>query len=84
MKVAVRFFASLREATGCADIALELRPDADFALLCRELCGRLGAHALDALLAANVRVARNQTFEQPPFALRDGDEVAFLPPVTGG
>jgi molybdopterin synthase sulfur carrier subunit len=84
VKVAVRFFASLREATGCADLALELSPGADFAVLCRELCGRLGTQALDALLAANVRVARNHTLEQPPFALHDGDEVAFLPPVTGG
>ncbi|MBX3707280.1 MAG: MoaD/ThiS family protein [Pseudomonadales bacterium] len=84
VRVEVRFFASLREATGCPALALELPAGADFAALCAVLADRLGPAALEALTAGNVRVARNQTLATPPFALADGDEVAFLPPVTGG
>lgn len=84
MKVEVRFFASLKEATGCAGLLLELPRGADFVQLCDALAARFGTAALDALRADNVRVARNQTLAEPPFELADGDEVAFLPPVTGG
>ena len=33
---------------------------------------------------AVVRAAVNQEFAQPDTPVRDGDEVAFFPPVTGG
>ena len=84
MRVEVRFFASLKDAAGCPGVSLDLSEGADYAQLCRALDGRLGAAAVEALRATNVRVARNQTLEEPPFTLCDGDEVAFLPPVTGG
>jgi molybdopterin synthase sulfur carrier subunit len=84
MRVNVRFFASLREAAGSAGFAVDLPAGADFTALCAALGARLGDKALAALSGENVRVARNQTLAEPPFALADGDEVAFLPPVTGG
>ena len=84
INVEVRFFASLREVTGCGALAVDLPAGADFAGLCAALAQRFDAQAMAALLAGNVRVARNQTLATPPFALADGDEVAFLPPVTGG
>ena len=84
MKVAVRFFASLNDATGCADLALVLPASAGFDDLCQALAEQLAPAGLAAIRAANVRVARNQSLEEPPFQLADGDEVAFLPPVTGG
>ncbi len=84
MRVAVRFFASLKDVTGCAGLELALPASADFDDLCQALARQLAPAALTAIRAANVRVARNQSLEEPPFPLADGDEVAFLPPVTGG
>jgi molybdopterin synthase sulfur carrier subunit len=84
MKIVVRFFASLQEATACPDLELLLPPSADFDALCAALRESLGPAALAALRSHNVRVARNHALESPPFVLVDGDEIAFLPPVTGG
>jgi len=84
VKVAVRFFASLQEATGCPGLEVSLPAGADFDALCAALDAPLGATALAALRSSNVRVARNHTLATPPFTLADGDEIAFLPPVTGG
>lgn len=82
--VRVLFFASLRETTGCAECRLELADAADNDSLRAALHARLGADAIQALYAPNVRLALNQTLVYPPFRLQAGDEVAFLPPVTGG
>jgi molybdopterin synthase sulfur carrier subunit len=82
--VRVRFFASLREAAGTGDVELRLPEDAGYDDLLAALEARLGAPAVSALLAENVRVARNQALTGVPFAPADGDEIAFLPPVTGG
>jgi sulfur-carrier protein len=84
VKVAVRFFASLRDAAGTARLDVELPDDARFDDLLRALEQTLRPGALGALRAENVRLAVNQDLVAPPFALGDGDEVAFLPPVTGG
>ena len=84
MKVNVLFFASLREVAGCPGVALELPEGGDFEALCLRLQEQLGGTAVSALRAGNVRIARNHALEEPPFGLQDGDEVAFLPPVTGG
>ena len=35
-------------------------------------------------VASSIVLARNQQFSEPGAALADGDEVAFLPPVSGG
>jgi molybdopterin synthase catalytic subunit len=81
MQVTVRLFGSLREATGAKELAVALadgaRVEALFALLVRQqpAFGRLGA---------KLRVAVNQDVVGMDHALADGDEVAFLPPVSGG
>jgi molybdopterin converting factor small subunit len=36
------------------------------------------------VLPNRIRVAVNQQFAEPNVVLRDGDEVAFLPPISGG
>ncbi|MFM7118788.1 MAG: molybdopterin converting factor subunit 1 [Gammaproteobacteria bacterium] len=82
--VRVLFFASLREATGCPECRVELADQADQADLRAALSAQLGADAIAALYAPNVRLALNQTLVEGTFQLRSHDEVAFLPPVTGG
>jgi molybdopterin converting factor subunit 1 len=84
MIVDVRFFASLREAAGTGAVRLELAEPAGFDNLMGALEARLPPSALQALRAENVRMALNQDLVSAPFELADGDEVAFLPPVTGG
>ncbi|MFW6094610.1 MAG: molybdopterin converting factor subunit 1 [Pseudomonadota bacterium] len=84
MKVQVRFFASIREAAGVDARDVVLPDDADFARLISTLEAELPAPALHALRGENVRLALNQELVRPPFELAEGDEVAFLPPVTGG
>ena len=84
MNVEVRFFASLREVTGTGSVRVEVPEPAGFEALMAALEERLDAGAVAALRAENVRLARNQELVTAPFLLRDGDELAFLPPVTGG
>ena len=71
--VRVLFFASLRETTGCAECRLELADTADDDSLRTALHARLGADAIQALYAPNVRLALNQTLVYPPFRLQAGD-----------
>ena len=86
--IRVLFFASLREAVGMDAWQWTPGPDAAPCLeaLLEALGPQLSPAGRAALMADNVRVAVNQEFTDPNDAprLRQGDEVAFLPPVTGG
>jgi len=81
MRVRVRLFARQREIAGAREVALELPEgstieDAWAALV-----------VLHPALAAGrryVRYARNGQYTGPETALADGDEVACIPPVSGG
>lgn len=43
-----------------------------------------GRHDLDERLWRSLAVAVNREYASPDAALGDGDEVALLPPVSGG
>ena len=79
----VRFFASLREAVGCGDLDVEIDPPT-VAGLRSALAARLTPEQFRALDVAEVRIAVNQAIVQGETPLHAGDEVAFLPRVTGG
>lgn len=81
--VSVRFFASLREATGHDQLDLDLE-NPSISALRSKLASQLDDDALRALTARGVQVCVNQTIVRDDIELRAGDEVAFLPPVTGG
>ncbi len=85
MSVKILYFARLREAIGHASEPLDLPAGvATVADVRTLLVARGGAYA-DALGATkSVRVAVNQDMAEPRTAVRDGDEIAFFPPVTGG
>lgn len=80
MRVLVRLFASYREAAGVGRIDLELAPGATvrdaIALVARE-------HPL-ITEGRSVVIARNREYVGPDETLSDGDEVALIPPVSGG
>lgn len=81
--VSVRFFASLREAVARDAVELALE-DASIAGVRAQLATLLTATQLAAVTAPGVQVALNQMIVQDQVDLKTGDEVAFLPPVTGG
>ena len=78
MSVRVLYFASLRDAAGCESESVER--DRSLADLYETLADRHGF----ALRKAQVRVAVNGDFVAWERELADGDEVVFLPPVSGG
>jgi molybdopterin synthase sulfur carrier subunit len=83
MKVQVRYFASLREALGPAE-AVELAAGATLGALREALIARGGRHAEVLARGRAVRCSLDQRMADEVEALRDGAEVAFFPPVTGG
>ena len=76
MKVAVKLFAGLRERAGTGGRDLELPPGAHVADVWRAL--ELGSEPPGLLYAVNKEYAERER------ALADGDEVALIPPVSGG
>ena len=83
MKVAVRYFASVREALGRGEDA-DVGAGADIAALRDALVARGGRHA-EALGRERVlRSARNRVLCAESTPLAEGDEVGFFPPLTGG
>ncbi len=80
----VLFFASIREALGTGRESLNTNAATVGEL--REEIIRTRGEAAAAALAPNkaVRTALNQLMCKADAALKNGDEVAFFPPVTGG
>ena len=81
MTVNVLLFASVGEAAGTGKVSMTLEPGATAA----EVVARVkDAHSDVAGLIDACAVAVNQAFVQKTYALKDGDEVAIIPPVSGG
>ncbi|HEY1181740.1 MAG TPA: molybdopterin synthase sulfur carrier subunit [Rhodocyclaceae bacterium] len=82
--ITVLFFAGLREAVGTSSETLTLPADvATVAALRDHLAARNGQW--EALAKAkNLRAAVNQDMVPLTTTIKDGDEIAFFPPVTGG
>jgi sulfur-carrier protein len=83
MKITVRYFASVREAMGCSSESVATQA-ATLAALRDELVARGGAGAQALAPDRAVRMALDQVMAEDTAPLRDGCEVAFFPPVTGG
>ncbi len=83
MNIQLRFFASIREAVGTGSETVATSA-ASLAALRDELIARGGPWAEALGRDRAVRVSLDQTMADEAAALRDGAEVAFFPPVTGG
>jgi molybdopterin converting factor subunit 1 len=81
MTVRSLFFAFYRDLAGADELVMQLPPAATVADLVREL---RASHSGLAALPASPAVAVNMEYASLSAALRDGDEVAFIPPVAGG
>ena len=81
MKITIKLFAILRDRAGVSDLTLDLRN---------------GAHVTDAAAAVaeqlpqlgdflpRVAYAINREYTTPTAELHEGDELALIPPVSGG
>ena len=89
MRVTIEFFGPAREAAGQSRLGIDCEVAVTaqdvVARLARERGGRL-AHLLlaDDRLTPSVLIAVNDFQATGPVALRDGDEITVLPPVSGG
>jgi molybdopterin synthase sulfur carrier subunit len=77
MRIQVRFFAALRERLGVAERLLAVPDNITVAEV-------WSLAVPDQPLPDNVLAARNMEYVKVDCTLADGDEVAFVPPVTGG
>lgn len=82
----VVYLARLREALGAAGESLVLtgHETPTLADVVDALRARGGAFAHELAPGRAFRIALNHAMAPRDAAVRDGDEVAFLPPVTGG
>jgi sulfur-carrier protein len=76
VSITVRFFASIREKAGRAEVAL----DSSGVACAADVWARTSGFAAPP----NLLVAINQEYARMDQPVKDGDEVAFFPPVTGG
>ncbi len=85
MKINLRFFASVREAVGTAGEEATLPDGVTTVGAVRDfLIARGGAWAEALAQERALRMAFDHTMCAPETAIREGGEVAFFPPVTGG
>ena len=83
LKINVRYFASVREALGTGDETIETTAPTLGALR-DELMARSSAHASALARGKAVRMALDRFMSDEAAVLKEGSEVAFFPPVTGG
>ena len=81
MKVRVRLFASLREAAGRSELELEVPGDATPESAWRSLADQV---PVLAGRRASLSVAVNRRYVGFDSPLAAGDELVFIPPVSGG
>jgi molybdopterin converting factor subunit 1 len=81
VRVTVRLFARLRELAGAGELTREIAPQATIADVWADLVGDWPALAP---YTRSISAARNEDYAPMDTAVADGDEVAFLPPVSGG
>jgi molybdopterin converting factor subunit 1 len=81
MHVTVRLFARLRDIAGAAELARTVPPGATIGSVWNELTREFPELAP---YERSISTAVNADYARMDQSVRDGDEVAFLPPVSGG
>jgi molybdopterin synthase catalytic subunit len=81
MRIKVLFFGTLKDMTGATEEQLELEDGATVARVFDHYAGRFPRMRE---MARSIVLARNHEFAQGAALVCDGDEIAFLPPVSGG
>jgi molybdopterin converting factor subunit 1 len=81
VRVTVRLFARLREIAGAGELTREVPPGATIGTVWRQLAGEFPALAP---YERSISSAVNLDYARMNQEIADGDEIAFLPPVSGG
>jgi len=81
MRVTVRLFARLREIAGAEELSRDVAAGATIADVWRQLEGEFPELAR---YERSISSAINADYARMDSRVVDGDEVAFLPPVSGG
>ena len=81
MRVTVRLFARLRDLAGSGELVRDVEAPATVQTVWRSLTAEMPALVK---FEATMSVAVNAEYARMAAAVHDGDEVAFLPPVSGG
>lgn len=81
MRVTVRLFARLRDLAGTGELTRELPDSATVQTLWRSLTAEMPSLAE---YERTMSVAVNAEYARMTAVVHDGDEVAFMPPVSGG
>lgn len=81
MQVTVKLFGSIREAAGAEELAVTI-PEGSTGADLRRLLAR--DHPGFEEMADRLRISVNYEIVSESAGLSEGDEVAFLPPVSGG
>jgi MoaD family protein len=84
IKVVLRLFAVAREAAGCSHDTFDVASGTTVETLLATAVDRYGERFSDVLSASRVWVNGDEPAAGPAHTLSDGDEVAVLPPVSGG
>ena len=81
MTIKVLFFASCRDLIGTGEREMTLTDGATV----KDLISKLASeYTRFTDLAPSLMVSVNQAYVERDAELQDGDEVAFIPPVSGG
>ena len=81
LKVSIRLFAGYRDKVGEGQVEMELPEGATVGYLAEEMVRRHPGLVVDP---QKLVVAVNHEYRDHAYALDDGDEVALIPPVSGG
>jgi molybdopterin converting factor subunit 1 len=81
MRVTVRLFARLRDLAGSGEMVRDVPDPATVQSIWKDLVAEIPALSD---YERTMSVAVNADYSKMSAAVQDGDEVAFLPPVSGG
>ena len=81
LKVRVKLFASYKEKAGTSDIEMCLSEEATVSDAASELLRLYPSISGDT---SRLMIAVNEEYQEHDYLLAENDEVAFIPPVSGG
>ena len=81
VRVTVRLFARLRELAGASELERTVEAPATIGSV---WAGLVQSFPALAPYSGSISAARNLEYARPDVPVEDGDEIAFLPPVSGG
>ncbi|MGH1363660.1 MAG: MoaD/ThiS family protein [Calditrichia bacterium] len=80
MTITIKLFALGRELTGKSELAIQLTPGDTV----KQALDRLKADYSEFARLGSYMIAVNMEYADETRTLADGDEVAIIPPVSGG